>query len=242
MPAPRSPLSYLWPRLPSPAPAEPIQVQPQLHTQRPLTCVRPPRCGPRWPSSNRDSFACSSVVPGQVYVPPINILPPFLPHAPYWDLLRPLRMTLTNQPKLPGPLSRAGQSSQEGPGAGTPHSPAEPHCSGYRLGTCGAGGRGRTGRDHLSRGEGSGPWTARARHGRDLKKERKARGAVITAPCCVPGSAFNTPLPNQRMPTEPHEGGSAILMQRNGVSEGVRLLVQGHRGQREDPGLPPRSA
>lgn len=103
VPAPCSPLSYLWPRLPSPAPAEPIRVQPQLHTQRPLTCVRPPRCGPRWPSSNRDSFACSSVVPGQVYVPPINILPPFLPHAPYWDLLRPLRMTLTNQPKLPGP-------------------------------------------------------------------------------------------------------------------------------------------
>lgn len=90
------------PAQPSPGRAHPSPA-PAPHPAASLTCVRPPRCGPRWPSSNRDSFACSSVVPGQVYVPPINILPPFLPHAPYWDLLRPLRMTLTNQPKLPGP-------------------------------------------------------------------------------------------------------------------------------------------
>lgn len=101
LPAPYFPI--FWPCLPTPALAEPTRVHPQLHTQWLLTYVRPPCCGPRWPSSNRDSFACSSVVPGQVYVPPINILPPFFPHAPYWGLPRPLRTTLTNQPKLPRP-------------------------------------------------------------------------------------------------------------------------------------------
>lgn len=103
MPAPCALPSYLpaLPARPGPGRAHPSPA-PAPH---PVAShrVRPPCRGPRWPSSNRDSLACSSVVPAQVYAPPINILPPFLPHAPYWGLLWPLRTTLTNQPKLPRP-------------------------------------------------------------------------------------------------------------------------------------------
>ena len=57
----------------------PSKSLPQLCTRRPLTSVSPLCCGPRQPSSDRDSFVCSSGAPGQVCVPPINILAPLPP-------------------------------------------------------------------------------------------------------------------------------------------------------------------
>lgn len=194
MPAPCALPSYLpaLPARPGPGRAHPSPA-PAPH---PVAShrVRPPCRGLRWPSSNRDSLACSSVVPAQVYAPPINILPPFLPHAPYWGLLWPLRTTLTNQPKLPRPAEPCRPEQPRGArsrGSPQPSRATQLILQAGDLRLEIGGGLGGI----ISGGEGSGPWTVRAKRGKDLKKERKAREAVTTAPLLCARLCMQHPAP-----------------------------------------------